>query len=94
MAAFYVGQRVRIVRCYRFFEFLGKEATVTGGPVDGFDHGKAYTGYLLNVDGLGELTPDGRRICNSSDQLEPIVPPGMESLEETLALWQPESVAA
>jgi hypothetical protein len=32
--------------------------------------------------------------CCHTNQLEPIIPPGMESLSETLALWLPEGETA
>jgi hypothetical protein len=86
MSRFYVGQRVRLVKAHHaenvglegFIEALYPEEWRLNGTSN------CRVNYGRPVRGNGTHT----------DCLEPIIPPGMESLEETLALWQPEGIAA
>ena len=83
--SFYMGQRVRInAPAARFFH--GLEATVQGANVRATF--ADFTGYALHVDGIGTQY-SGHRIVAPANELVPITPPGMESLAETLALWEP-----
>ena len=83
---FYVGQRVRIVACVSVPALVGAETLITEpeqahwSPVEG-----GWMGYGVAIN--PNFKPSG-------DALRPEVPEGMESLADTLALWQPEQVAA
>lgn len=93
MATFYVGQAVRCVHPWSgcgsvpsWREIAGREAVVVGFGVN--QHPRKLGQPRVDVSVKGEvywMPPYG---------LEPIIPEGMESVEESLALWQPEGVAA
>lgn len=100
MAAFYVGQRVRVVRGYprpskgtypkHSACFLGGEATVRGTmsqPNAGF-----WTADGCDI----SIQPDGFPRCGMvfSSMLEPIQPEGHKTVEWSKCLWQPEGIAA
>lgn len=82
MTAFYVGQRVRVVRNVSQMRSLdrviGLESFVVS--VDA-PHGWAGHTILLAEYGSGLLF--------HPDDLEPILPPGLESLAEINALYEP-----
>lgn len=84
MSRFYVGQRVR-VRETALAEYRGMECAVV--EVIEFEDYLCGPALRLDCNGFADF-------CGLQDDVEPIVPPGMESLAETLALWQPEGVAA
>ena len=98
MSAFYVGQRVRMARCLGNGTANGTAVRVPRGAegvIVGFvnwpagtiaNDGSTYRRHAnarINYDGYG-------RRGSHTDQLEPILPEGMESLADTLALWLPE----
>ena len=88
MASFFVGQRVRIIYTHpSHAEFLGREATITEPSI-------YLNAWRLSVDGIGAHAQNGTPFAADEDGLEPLIPPGMESLAETLALWLPEDERA
>jgi len=85
MAAFRIGQRVRIVRVEIDFWALGKEATVACHESNG------KLGIL--VDGFRSPHPSGE--CTVwPDQIEPIQYDGNQLVSWSECLWQPEGQAA
>lgn len=95
MSAFYIGQRVRIVRTDKCPEALQREATVIGSLREALlKDGHTYFGYEISVDGIGRFSPRGNWYCFPAEYLEPIIPPGLESLAEINALYEPEPVSA
>jgi hypothetical protein len=89
MAAFYVGQRVRVkfVVSPNLAQFVGMETTIVGPLHDFyFAHaGEVTSGYYV------ALHP---RFCPGPDQLEPIKPAGLESLDEINSLFEPAPCTA
>lgn len=100
MAKFVIGQRVRIVRDNTGDtpEWVGRETFITGalgwyevGPASTV--GERYYGYMVDTHALGVGDYFEYGVC-SEDELEPAVPDGMESPEESEKLWQPEGETA
>lgn len=78
MSKFYVGQRVRIVRCLLFPQFLGKETIVTElGPWETVQGNIA----TIRVDIPG---PFGKGLVAQDDQVEPLTPSGHAPAELTV----------
>ena len=85
MSAFYVGQRVRLARPLHP-ENSDKEGVITELGLRIF----AWNGFA-NCCVRWDSPVTGN--YSHTNQLEPILPAGMELLEETLALWLPEAIA-
>jgi len=77
MSAFYVGQRVRVVRCFNrdLAHLLFSETTIIGRLHDEWH--------------LGLVGPNPLPVTAPDDCLEPILPPGLESDAEIAALFEP-----
>ena len=89
MSAFYVGQRVR-VRCSVSF-CDGQETFIRELGVIAYDGYVPYVGAEVSIPYNGG--PKGWCVFEYHE-LEPILPEGMESLADTLALWLPEGELA
>lgn len=88
MSKFYVGQRVRVIRCDLRPAFVGAETVITGRAefVDqSWRGGDSWWGYPVAL-ADGFLPP--------ADYLEPILYDGNQTVEWSECLWQPEGVAA
>lgn len=85
MAAFYVGQRVRVVAADRQPEYIGMEGTV----IELRAIVKVFGGW---GQGLRVRMDDGKTKRGPYNFFEPILPPGLESDAEIDALYQPESL--
>jgi hypothetical protein len=94
MAAFYVGQRVRIVRVKSYPEVLGREAVITGFVSDAWDGEREYAGWQLDfkVQKIKSVAP-ALYVARPSD-IEPILYDGNQLVSWSECLWQPEGQAA
>lgn len=99
MSAFYVGQRVRIKWSDNWPEISGSEGVITGtGLSVSLLHNWAGLGFYVSPDAWGSNRAPRRgnylatHLCARAEQLEPILPPGLESLEEINALYEPSPV--
>lgn len=81
MSTFRIGQRVRIVKCTKYNEFLGKSATITSMAI--------FTDWRLDIDGFGERANTGQFFAVSSWQIEPIVDDGRQVTTWDACAWQP-----
>lgn len=88
MSAFYVGQRVRIIGADNHPRLIGREGVIVSAEYDYFG-----MGHEVVVQGEESWFFDGVFHCNTY-HLEPIAPPGLESLEEINALYEPSPVEA
>ena len=73
MSKFYVGQRVRIISS-PFQSRIGLTATVVSELFWSINvnRNKAINGHRMNIDGIGEVSEDGRPIAYEPHELEPI----------------------
>lgn len=100
MSAFYIGQRVRLVaaRTASGHQHLGWIATVAqSSPViKGWSFDCTAKTLEVVTDDLVIRYDNGEEGTVKAWQVEPIIPPGLESLEEINELWQtePETVRA
>lgn len=85
--SFYVGQRVKLryVRNIFWMKLVGTEGTIVGKAdlIVSDDH--MHPGQFLVA---WDSTP--RHGLHAADQLEPIVPDGLESLDRINELYEPE----
>jgi hypothetical protein len=89
MAAFYVGQRVRMVRP-RHSQFIGD----TGVIVALYEQTPGLR-YAHNCDVRWDKpAPAHFATYTHTDRLEPILPEGWQPVEWSECLWQPEGIAA
>lgn len=88
--SFYIGQRVRLRYVRESLHpawFAGAE-----GMIAARNHPVAdFNGYVYH---WHVITDGGAHGVPIEDQLEPILPPGLESLEEINALYEPIEVHA
>ena len=85
MAKFFVGQRVRIINSLFFPEYIGKETVITE-PLQvrsGFFVPSPWLGYGVQIDPF--FNPP-------AEFLEPLQYDGMQPVEWSECLWQPEGV--
>ena len=89
MAAFFVGQRVRIVGAFDYPELIGQEGTVkaTAAPFVTRSTGRPGIGVHVALD-------CGRYLAYLPEWLEPLTPEGWQVTEWSKCLWQPEGIAA
>lgn len=82
MSAFYIGQRVRVARCYNpdLMHYVGIETTIVG---------RMFGEWVLPLKG-----PVAGDVTAPSECLEPTIPPGLESPAEIAALYEPEDAIA
>lgn len=96
MSSFYIGQRVRIARA-KNPQFSGREATITSSLTVARLVSDPLTpkwGYDVSVAGIGNKDLNGLSLFAEPWQLEPILPSGLESIEEINALYEPQGVSA
>ena len=90
MTTFFVGQKVRIIRAHHHPEWIGQEARITRVNCTGQDvDGSFYLG-----DGIDRINKFGIPVIAPKGSLEPIVPEGMQPVEWSECLWQPEGLHA
>lgn len=88
MANFKVGQRVRVIEPRSIH--YGKEGSVMGfstGPFFSNINGGAFMHgpfYRVRIDGYGELTRNGRRLCFPPHSLAPLTDPKADAFIESL----------
>lgn len=90
MSAFYVGQKVKKVRgkCG-----IGITGTVTSSPAKRTDLPGDRIDVLLDAPTFNErgiFFAVGEETATPPELWEPIIPPGLESIEEINALWETE----
>lgn len=88
MAKFYTGQKVRIVKAQEYPELLNSEALVVGAP-DNFSgsdrNGRVSVVYSYPIHVFGR----DEEFIATEDELEPIIPEGLESPEAIEELYEP-----
>lgn len=92
MSAFYVGQRVKLTRP-RLPIHVGDEGLIA--YLGGDPRGMEMDGFVMAPVGPCNCIvrwDDGDTTPQHTHQLEPILPPGLESLEEINALYEPSPV--
>ena len=94
MGAFYVGQRVRKVRGLLNIGMEGIVAALNPQRSNGRTVATVYpfAAYGANQRGMVREVPAGTLLWANPNDLEPIIPEGLESLAEINALYEPEPV--
>lgn len=94
MKTAFIGQRVRIVGATHLTYLIGKEGTVITVPSKCTSRdGSTWWGVGVDVDGLGNVFPDPRKLVPSIryyprlEHLEPILYDGSEPLGEVVRIF-------
>lgn len=94
MAAFKVGQRVRVIVAYFHPENMGREGVIAGGlglhAYSPFTE-KGRPTYLVDL--LGYPHPIHGTWTALPEQLAPLTDPAADAFLETVKSWKPEPVA-
>lgn len=77
MARFYVGQRVRIIKCEKYHQFLNAETHIVALHSEGRDKsGQQFFGIEIGI-----ISPNNLNFVATPDQLEPILTEGHQPAE-------------
>lgn len=90
MAKYYIGQKVRIIHVNEIPELLGREAIITGGYGQYLGYYRSIMDYRYVQGYRVHVFGDSRNIIVTEDEIEPVLPDGLESAEEINALYEPE----